>query len=121
MCNKGVYKHPWLLNYAPDWLVTQQQLKICHDDDQDNFFELYKVYKKRKEKKGEIKEGLLPIAWHPSKWWDWCVPEDEREGTEKLFLTTCYAEIKNVLIKEDVEISSERSCNQGHLWTKSSN
>ena len=21
----------------------------------------------------------MTIAWHPSKWWDWCVPEDEKK------------------------------------------
>ena len=26
----------------------------------------------------------MPIAWHPSKWWDWCVPEDEKTETEIL-------------------------------------
>ena len=24
---------PWLLIYAPDWFVTQEQVKIWHDDD----------------------------------------------------------------------------------------
>ena len=28
----------------------------------------------------------MPIAWHPSRWWDWCVPNEEKEETEKLFL-----------------------------------
>ena len=30
----------------------------------------------------------MPIACHPSRWWDWCVPEDEKEEMEKFFLTT---------------------------------
>ena len=21
----------------------------------------------------------MRIAWHPSRWWDWCVPEDEKK------------------------------------------
>ena len=24
------------------------------------------------------------LAWHPSGWWDWCDPEDEKRDTEKL-------------------------------------
>ena len=28
------------------------------------------------------------IAWHPSRWWDWCVPEDGKKETEELLLTT---------------------------------
>ena len=53
----------------------------------------------------------MPIAWHPSRYWDWCMSEDEKQGPEKLFLTTWYAEIKNVLKKEDVEIWSKRGFN----------
>ena len=30
----------------------------------------------------------MPIAWHPSRYWDWCVPEDEKEATEKLWKQT---------------------------------
>ena len=25
----------------------------------------------------------MPIAWHPSSYWDWCMPEDEKQKTEK--------------------------------------
>ena len=48
------------------------------DDDEDNFFEWYDGYKKRKAQKASIKEELLPIAWHPSRYWDWCVPETRK-------------------------------------------
>ena len=58
----------------------------------------YEDYHKRKAQKAWIKEELMPIPWHPSRLWDWCVPEDKKRETEKIFLTTWYAEIKNVLI-----------------------
>ena len=41
------------------------------DDDQDKLFESYDGYKKRKAQKASIKEELLPIAWHISRYWDW--------------------------------------------------
>ena len=28
------------------------------------------------------------ITWHPSRWWDWLIPEDEKQETEKIFLNT---------------------------------
>ena len=59
----------------------------------------------------------MPIAWHPSRWWDWCVPEDEKKEAEKFFLTIWYAEIKNVLIKKDVKIWWKKGYNQKLLWT----
>ena len=40
--------------------------------------------KDAKVQKAEIKEELIPIARHPSRWWDWCVPEDKKKETEKL-------------------------------------
>ena len=21
----------------------------------------------------------MPVAWHPNRWWDWCMSEDERK------------------------------------------
>ena len=51
-------------------------------DDEDIFFEWYDGYKKGKTQKAKIKKELLPIAWHPSRWWDWCVPEYEKKKIE---------------------------------------
>ena len=36
-------------------------------------------YKKRKVQKALIKEELTSVAWHPSRWWDWCVLEDKKK------------------------------------------
>ena len=87
MCNKAARRDPWLLNHVPDWFVTQQQLKIWHDNyyDDDGHIEWYEGYKKRRAEKAQIEKELMLIAWHPSRWWDWCVPEDEKQETEKLW------------------------------------
>ena len=42
-------------------------------------------WNKRKPQKAKIKEELLPIAWHPSRWLDWCIPKDKKKETEKLW------------------------------------
>ena len=87
MCEKAVKKYLWLLKYVPDWFVTYQQIKIWHDNDNycndDELIEWHDSYKVRKAQKASIKEELLPIAWHPSRYWDWCAPEDENKETEK--------------------------------------
>ena len=36
----------------------------------------------------------MPVAWHPSRWWDSCVAEDKKKETEKVFLIIFYAEIE---------------------------
>ena len=43
----------------------------------------YEGYKKRKAKKAQINEELMPNAWHPSRWWGWCVTEDEKKDRKK--------------------------------------
>ena len=77
------------MEYVPDWLVTQQQIDMWYNDndydDEDNFFKWYDGYKKGKAQKALIKEELLPIAWHPSRYWDSCMSEDEKKETEKLW------------------------------------
>ena len=45
--------------------------------------ELLKYHHKRKYFK-KIYEEMLPIAWHPDRWWDWCVDEEEKEIMEKM-------------------------------------
>ena len=27
----------------------------------------------------------MPVAWHPTRWWDWCISEDDEEGIETIF------------------------------------
>ena len=44
-------------------------------------FMKWKVYEKLKVQKSKIKEELIRVAWHPSRWWDWCVLEDEQKDT----------------------------------------
>ena len=80
MCNKVPEAGPYQLKDVPVWFVTQQQIKILYDDDDDD--ELNKWLTVQKVK---IKEELLPIAWHPSRWWDCCVSEDEKKETEKFW------------------------------------
>ena len=54
-----------------------------YDNDEGKFFKWYDSYRARKAQKASIKEGLLPIAWHPSRYWDWCMSEDEKKKKTK--------------------------------------
>ena len=38
------------------------------------------AYRKRKTQKAKIKEELIPVAWHPDRWWDWYVPEHKKRN-----------------------------------------
>ena len=81
MCDKAVEEDLGLLEYVPDWFVTQQQVELWHDDDDycnnNEMIRWYDGYKKREAQKAKIKEELLPIAWHPDRVMDWRMSEDE--------------------------------------------
>ena len=73
MCNVVVHKRLCLLEYVPDWIVSQQQLTLwrdhnyyCNDDD---LIKWHDGYKKRKTQKAQIKDELMPLPWHPLRWW----------------------------------------------------
>ena len=82
MCIREVEAGLGLLEHVLGWFVTQQQLKIWHDDNDycndDELIDWYNGFQKRKAQKAKIKEELLPIAWHPDCVMDWCMSEDEK-------------------------------------------
>ena len=87
MCERTVEKYPLILIFVPDWFVTQGQVKLWHDHCNDHeIIKWYDCYQKRKAKKAKIKDELMPIAWHPLRWWDWCMPEDEKKEIEKFWV-----------------------------------
>ena len=88
MRNKAVMGDRSSLEYVPDWFVIQQQIELwVYDDeyyDDDEIIEWSAEHEKRKAQKAKIKEHLMTIARHPSRWRYRCVPEDEKKQTEKL-------------------------------------
>ena len=97
MCNKAVVRSPYALRFVPDWFVTQQQIGLLDEDDDycndDELNKWHNGYHKRKAQKAKIKEELMRIAWHPLRWWDWCMSEDKNRqkncgSNSELFLST---------------------------------
>ena len=41
-------------------------------------------FKKHKTLK-KICEELMPVAWHPKRWWDFCMSKDEKEEIVPIF------------------------------------
>ena len=97
MCDDAVRRDPYSLKHVPDLFVTREWIDMwhndCYNDDgnhgwcgwYDKLFEWHEGYQNLKVQKAQIKEKLLPIAWHPSRYWDWCMSEDEKRETEKLW------------------------------------
>ena len=103
ICDKAVNDYPSSLQFVPDWFITSEWVDMWYDDyydeggghwddddddddDEDKFFEWYDDYKKLKAQKASIKEELSRIAWHSSRYWDWCMTEDENSDAENLWL-----------------------------------
>ena len=36
--------------------------------------------------KKEFNEELMPIPWHPKRWWDWCMSEDDKKEIDPKFI-----------------------------------
>ena len=77
MCDAAVETDPWLVKYVPDWHITKERHRVRHGR---------REREERKAQKAKIKEELLPIALHLSRWWDWCMTEDEKKEIEKLLV-----------------------------------
>ena len=92
MCDEAVSYDPSSLQYVPHYFVMQQQVKTWYNYNgycnANELIKWYNDYQKWKAQRAKIKKELMPIAWHPSSWWEWCVPQDEKQETEKLLVLT---------------------------------
>ena len=91
MCERGVEEDPGLLECVSDHFKTQEMCddvvgedpySLHKDDDYCNVEEVvewYDKFKKRKALKKQIGKELLRVGWHPSRRWDWCIPEDHKK------------------------------------------
>ena len=67
-----------ILEFVPDWFIRREWVDMgdyydddgghWDDDDEDKFFKWYDGDKKRNAQKASIKEELLPVVWHPSRY-----------------------------------------------------
>ena len=43
-------------------------------------------FRKHKECKKGLSKELIPVAWHPNRWKDWCMSEDEKKEIDPMFI-----------------------------------
>ena len=53
---------------------------------QDFWLGMLDFKKGKKHKSEEASEELMPVAWHPNRWWDWCMSEDEKKEIDSMFI-----------------------------------
>ena len=61
-----------------------------HEDDPETTIHVRLItwrneFKKCKAFKKYINKELMPVACHLTRWWDWCLSEDEKKGIESVF------------------------------------
>ena len=42
-------------------------------------------HKHREAFKKQFSKELLPVAWHPKRWWEWYILEGEKKEIEAIF------------------------------------
>ena len=57
---------------------------IFDEDDSDSIilirlFAWHIKFEKRKKVKRKVSEELTPVAWHPKRWWNFYMSEDEEK------------------------------------------
>ena len=43
-------------------------------------------FEKRRKLKKELNKELMSVAWHPKRWRNWCVSEDEKTERDPMFV-----------------------------------
>ena len=73
----------------PDWFITLEMIEIfsrpCCAGCDFEFDDWFNGYKERKAQKAQIRDELMPIAWHPDRVIDWCFDEDEKKDLKRLW------------------------------------
>ena len=46
----------------------------------------FEKHKELEKKKKKLNEELMSAVWHPTRWWDWCVSEDEKMKIDPIFI-----------------------------------
>ena len=41
-------------------------------------------FKKCKPLKKKLSEELMPVAWHPKRWWNFCISKDKKKKEEPI-------------------------------------
>ena len=88
MPEKVVNASQLILMHVPVRFVTLKILQVIHNNILDlndfyNPFTWHNKYNQRKTCKREIEKELMPIVWHPSRWWI-CVCLKMKKDVEKL-------------------------------------
>ena len=69
-------------------------------------------FKKRKALKKTLNEELMPIVWHPNRWWNFSVPEDEKKDIEPTFTSSTSKRLttQNIHFSKNLQMVASDPC-----------
>ena len=82
---------------AMDWLLVT---RFNYKNSQVYFFQFFSsqnnlfarilawhiIFERCKALKKDLNAELMPVAWHPNRWWAWCVSDDEKKEIDPMFI-----------------------------------
>ena len=84
--------------FANEMGILDVDLDKINLDDHNNFYEgdpdttihvrivtWRNRFEKRKALKKKIDKELVPVAWHPTRGWDWCLSENKKKEVDPIF------------------------------------
>ena len=91
-----IYFIPVLHRLLPDWLILSIyyhiiiqeledyiKLKLKEEEEEKEIIALKNMHKHKFYK--SLHEEVIQIAWHPDRYWNWCLTEDEKKEIQKLW------------------------------------
>ena len=86
MCDKAVEKNPRFFEYVPDYFNSDKLCcKVIDKNVNKKVLNSINEYRKRNAQKHQIRYELLPVAWHPSRFYDWCCDNDEKRFLKEMW------------------------------------
>ena len=71
--------------------------------------------------KKKISEESMPIAWHPERWWNFCMSEDEKKEIEPNFtewLNKCASAVSNIEVLKHFGTENMHEFSCPIFWSK---
>ena len=68
--------------------ITLDHINFDEDDPETMIHVILMAWRNRCKKHEAFEKAfkkLMPVALHPTRWWDWCMPEGEKKGIEPIF------------------------------------
>ena len=44
------------------------------------------ILKQSKAIKNDVSKELMPLAWHPTRYWNWCMSKDKKKGIKPIII-----------------------------------